>query len=318
MLCAVAVFWGAGFILNAQLLNLGFTDTPQLINAMRFGLSALLLAVIFNKKIRLEKHSVLYGLVGGALLFVGFSTQLIGIKYTTPSHSGFFTAAYIVLVPFIAWIAYRKRPHWSVFVGAAVAIVGFVVLNFSKNESGASVKGDMITLLGALCFALQIVWADYILKKNKTDYVQLTFWQVTFAAALFVLYTVIFESNRYAALSLDMGKVSWRLAIVVFGGTTFAYYAQTFAQLHLSPSETSLIMSCESPIGAFLSMAIGLENFVWQTIVGGVLVICAVVLVELVPNLRLKRKRGDELPAQTPETDAALNDEGTDPKDNER
>lgn len=291
MLSAVAVFWGAGFVLNKELLNLSFNDTPALLNALRFGISALCLLAVFNKKIRFNKKILLYGGVGGILLFAGFSTQLIGLKYTTPSHGGFFTASYVVMVPFIAWIAYRRRPHWVVFVGTALAIGGLVLLNFTNSEqTSSSWIGDLLTIAGALCFALQIVWADFVLKKNKTDYVQLTFWQVVTAAVLFILYTVIFESRNYAAMHFDVGPNLWRLAIVVLGGTAFAYYAQTYAQLHLSPSETSIIMSCESPIGTFLSMVMGLEAVLWQTIVGGCMVIVAVIIVEVVPCLHFKRK----------------------------
>ncbi len=300
MLIAVAVLWGAGFVLNAQLLSLGFGDAPQLLNALRFVISALCLLAIFNKKIHLDKHILLYGAVGGALLWAGFLLQLIGMKYTTPSHSGFFTASYVIAVPFIAWIVYRKHPHWSIFVGAAVAIAGLTVLNFNNEETGFSLQGDLLTLAGALCFALQIVWADYLLKKGKTDYIQLTFWQIAFAAVLFLGYTLIFESKHYAAMHFDAGTELWRLAIVILGGTAFAYYAQTFAQIHLSPSETSLILSCESPIGAFISMLIGMEPFAWQTIAGGLLVICAVVLVELVPELHRKRRHADDSPTDAP------------------
>ena len=289
MLSVVALFWGAGFVLNAQLLG-SFGNTPSLLNALRFGISALCLLAVFNRRIRFTKATLLYGSVGGALLFVGFLCQLVGMKYTSPSHSGFFTAFYIVLVPFIAWAVYRRRPHWSVFVGAAMAIGGLLLLNTTGSNKGASWKGDLITLASALTFALQIVWADFALKRNKTDFVQLTFWQVAWAAVFFVAYTLIFESKHYASLHIDAGYDIWRLAIVVLGGTAFAYYAQTFAQVHLSPSETSLIMSCESPVGAVLSMLVGMEPFLWQTAVGGVLVVGAVVLVELVPHLVEKHR----------------------------
>ena len=188
MLSVVALFWGAGFVLNAQLLG-SFGNTPSLLNALRFGISALCLLAVFNRRIRFTKATLLYGSVGGALLFVGFLCQLVGMKYTSPSHSGFFTAFYIVLVPFIAWAVYRRRPHWSVFVGAAMAIGGLLLLNTTGSNKGASWKGDLITLASALTFALQIVWADFALKRNKTDFVQLTFWQVAWAAVFFVAYT---------------------------------------------------------------------------------------------------------------------------------
>lgn len=304
MLLFVAFFWGAGFVLNAQLLRSAFDSAPSLLNALRFGASALILLAVFNKKIRFNKNILLYGGVGGLMLFGAFLTQVIGIKYTTPSHSGFFTAFYVVLVPFVAWITYRKRPHWVTFLSVTLAIGGLLLLNFADGDRGGNWKGDMITLAGSLLFALQIVWADWALKRNKTDYVQLTFWQVAFAAVLFLLYSAVFESKSYASLHFDPSYDLWRLAIVVLGGTAFAYYAQTYAQVHLAPSETSLIMACESPIGAALSMAVGEEPFLWGTVVGGLLVVAAVVLAEAVPHL-LEKRRADRERLRALQSDSA-------------
>ena len=286
LLIMTAIFWGAGFVLNAQLLDATFYNTPSLLNALRFGIAALCLLAIFNKKVRCNKYTALYGGLGGVMLFAGFLLQTIGQKYTTPSHSGFFTASYVMFVPFIAWIAYKKRPRWISFVGAAVAIVGLLILNFKFDETdNGSWLGDLLTVLSAVIFALQIFWTDYSLKKDKVDYVQMTFWQVAFAAILFVLYSAIFESKFYTSMSFDLSYSWWRLLIVIFGGTAFAYYAQTFAQNHLTSTETSLILACESPIGAFLSMILAVEPFSWQTVIGGLLVIIAVILVEVAPHL---------------------------------
>ena len=286
-----ALFWGAGFVLNDQLLDAAFFNTPSLLNALRFVIAALCLLAVFNKKIKFNKRILLYGGLGGLMLFAGFLTQTIGQKYTTPSHSGFFTASYVMFVPFITWIAYKKRPHVISFVGVAIAIVGLVILNFKNDELGAENAwiGDLLTIFCAVMFALQIFWSDYTLKKEKIDFVQLTFWQVAVAGVLFALYSAIFESKYYASLSIDMSYCWWRLLIVIFGGTGFAYYAQTYAQGHINATETSLIMACESPIGAFLSMILGIELFNWQTVVGGVLVIAAVILVEVVPGILTKK-----------------------------
>ena len=293
MLLMTALFWGAGFVLNDQLLDAAFYDTPSLLITLRFGIAALCLLALFNKRIRFNKRILLYGGVGGVLLFAGFLTQTIGQKYTVPSHSGFFTASYVMFVPFITWIAYKKRPGWFSFVGAAVAVVGLVVLNFKSDDLGANnvLIGDVLTVSCAIMFALQIFWTDYTFKKNQVDRIQLTFWQVAFAAVLLMLYSLIFESKNYASIDIAaVGDNWWRLLIVIFGGTAFAYYAQTYAQKWVSPTETSLILGCESAIGAILSMALLIEPFSWQTVVGGLLVLAAVVLVEVAPNVHSRRK----------------------------
>ena len=296
MLVATTLFWGAGFVLNAELRQSSFANMPALLNAVRFGVSTLLLLALFNKRLRFNKHVLLYGAVGGALLFGGFYLQTAALEYTTPAHSGFFTAAYVIFVPFITWIVYKKRPSWTMLAGAAVAICGLLILNLKKETLHPETwKGDLMTLGCALCFALQIIWTDVLLTKNKTDSVQLTFWQVAFAAVLFVAYSLIFEHNYVFTMEFDLGYCWWRLLIVTVGGTAFAYFAQTYAQNHVSPTETSILMVCESPVGATISLLVGLDTFAWTIPVGGCLVIAAVVLVEIVPTLicKFKQKKTD-------------------------
>ena len=297
MLACASVFWGSGFVLNAQLTQEGasFANMPGLLNAIRFGVAALCLLAIFNKRIRCDKHSLLCGAVAGALLFGGFLLQTMALKYTTPAHNGFFTAAYVIFVPFIAWILRKKRPSWVMLLGAAVAVAGLFVLNIKKETLPPdSWKGDLITLACALCFALHIVWLDLCLATNKTDSVQLTFWQVTFAAVLLLVYSLIVENKYVFSMKFDASYCWWRLAIMALGGTAFAYFAQTYAQKHLSPTETSILMGCESPFGAILSLIVGLDVFSWTIPVGGGLVIAAVVLVEVVPKWITKRKEQNE------------------------
>ena len=292
MLALTTMIWGSGFVINAELRASSFANTPALLNAVRFGIAALCLLAVFNRKIRFNKRTLFHGAVGGALLFGAFMLQTVALSYTTPAHNGFFTAAYVVFVPFITWIVYKKRPSWILFIGAGVAICGLLVLNLkSETLPQGSWKGDLLTLGCAICFALQIIWTDILLTKNKTDSVQLSFWQVAFAAILFIAYTLIFEHKYVFNINFDFGYCWWRLAIVTVGGTAFAYFAQTYAQNHVSPTETSIIMACESPIGASLSLLVGLDVLTWTIPVGGCMVIAAVILVEIVPSIVDKRKQ---------------------------
>ena len=120
MLALTAIFWGAGFVLNDQLQTSSFINTPALLNAFRFVGSAAALAIIFAKKLKVNKKILLFGALGGASLFGGFQLQLVGLSLSTPAHCGFFTASYCVLVPFIAWIFSRKRPHWTIFISVDI------------------------------------------------------------------------------------------------------------------------------------------------------------------------------------------------------
>lgn len=294
MLSATAIFWGAGFVLNANLLNAAFNETPNLINTVRFGVATIILAIVFARKLKFNGKTLLYAGLGGFMLFAGFTLQLLGLKRTTPSHNGFFTAAYVVFVPFISWILRKKRPSWVTFVGVVVTTIGLAILNFTTDaESNVSdtLIGDLLTLAGAVLFASQIALTDYVYAKKDIDYANMTFWQVLTATILFVLYSVIFESHAYSAVTFDPEYCIWRLAVTAIGGTAFAYWSQGYAQKHLSPTETSLILACESPIGTVISVIAGVETFVWNTAVGGALVIAAVIIMEIVPRLLEKRAK---------------------------
>ena len=311
MLSLTAIFWGAGFVLNDNLLNAAFFATPNLINTLRFGVSAILLGAIFARKLRFNKKIILYAGIGGILLFGGFTLQLIGLKYTTPSHNGFFTASYIIFVPFISWILLKKRPCWQMFAGVGVAIVGLLILNLYgiiKDGTSNTAVGDLLTLAGAVLFAAQIALTDYAYSKKAVDYPNMTFWQILTGAVLFALYTLIFESKHYSSITFDASYCVWRLLIVILCGTAFAYLAQSYAQKHLSSTETSLVLACESPIGALISIIAGVETFVWTTVVGGMMVIAAVLIIEFIPRLSARRKL-NEPSVDTPVSTAALDKE---------
>lgn len=304
MLSFTAIIWGAGFVLNNDLLNAAFSETPNLINTIRFGVSTIILAAVFARKLKFNLKTLLFAGLGGLMLFGGFTLQLIGLKYTTPSHNGFFTVAYVIFVPFISWILLKKRPSWVTFAGVAIAFVGCIVLNINVsadtglNPNNAAISetviGDLLTLSGALMFATQIALTDYAYAKKDIDYPNMTFWQVLTATILFALYSVIFESRNYAAITFNPSYCIWRLIVVSVGGTAFAYIAQGYAQKHLPPSETSIILACESPIGAVISVLVGAEVFVWNTAVGGVLIVASVLIMELVPHILEKRSKTKE------------------------
>lgn len=317
MLSVTAIFWGAGFVLNDNLLQSAFNDAPNLINTIRFGAAAILLGIVFCRKLKFERRTLLYAGIGGLLLFGGFTLQLLGLKRTTPSHNGFFTASYVVFVPFVAWILRKKRPSWVTFVGVVIAVAGLAILNLDftlNNNVSETLAGDLLTLAGAVMFAVQIALTDYAYTEKQIDFENMTFWQALFAAILFTLYSVIFESGNYAAITFDPSYCIWRLAVVAVCGTAFAYLSQGYAQKHLSPTETSLILACESPIGAIISIIAGIELFVWNTAVGGALVIAAVVIMELCPRLIARRTKRKQPPDDTTSDNQAA-DEQTDKTD---
>lgn len=298
MLCSTALVWGIGFILNKLLLDKhGFGPIPLTLNAVRFTVAAIVLLIIFGRKIRFSKKLWLYGVLNGLFLTGGFGFQVLGLNYTTPSSNGFFTVAYVLFVPFIAWIMCKRRPTVISFLGVVCALAGLAVLSItSKTEQGSNeLLGNILTLVGSLFFAAQIVATEKALNDGGISTTDITVLQIAFCAIFTVIASLIFESKSYATVQIDFDACWWQLAIVSLGGTAFAYFSQSYGQMHLSSTETSIILACESPLGAIFSIALGLEVFGWQVLVGGILMFGSVVIMEILPTIvkRRKEKQGE-------------------------
>ena len=295
MLCCTAVIWGVGFVLNKLLLEKhGFEPIPLTLNAVRFSVAAVTMLAIFGRKIRLNKHLLFYGILGGLFLSFGFSLQILGLNYTTPSSNGFFTAAYVLFVPFVAWIVCKRRPSAISLVGVVCALVGLTVLNLPTGnaEHGSNeFLGNMLTLGGTMFFAAQIVATDKALHDHKISPTDITVLQITFCAVFTVLAALVFESKHYQTVQIDFANCWWQLAIVGLLGTAFAYFSQTYGQTHLTSTETAIILACESPLGAILSITLAMEQFRWQVLVGGLFMLGAVFIMEILPTITKKRDK---------------------------
>ena len=81
----------------------------------------------------IKREELTAGALMGAALFVGFSLQIIGLQYTTPSKNAFLTATNVVIVPFIAFLICRKKIGLRGIAGAVLAIAGVGLLSLDRD-----------------------------------------------------------------------------------------------------------------------------------------------------------------------------------------
>ncbi len=75
--------------------------------------------------------------------------------------------------------------------------------------------------------------------------------------------------------------------MAVFAGA-LAMAGQTWAQAHLTPTRTAIIMSMEPVFAAFFAVLAGGEQLTARLAVGGLLVLTAMLIVELLPRRRIE------------------------------
>jgi drug/metabolite transporter (DMT)-like permease len=286
-LIATVIIWGAGFVFSQMCLDAGLS--PSFINLVRFSSAALIFGLLFMKRIKINRKVLLIGALGGVTMFGGFLLQLMALQYTTPAYNGFFTISYIVFVPFAVWIMFKRRPSVFVVVGLVVAVVGFGILNFGAGKGRGTNPlmwlGNVLTIGASLFFAAQILLGDYALHKEKLDSMTFVFVQLASAAALFVVYFLLFDMRNMTAATIDWSGAILPLLWLALLGTGFAYAAQTNAQLIVPPAEISMILSLEALLGTVFSIIAGYDKFSWHIAVGGTLVTVALLLVEVIPEM---------------------------------
>lgn len=158
MLLFCTIIWGAAF--SFQTMAKDHIEPFSLIS-IRFLIAAVVLlpiVAIYVKKSNVKvdyKKSLIGGAITGAFLASASIVQQFGITTTSTGKAGFLTAMYIVFVPLISVIFFKKKLNLIQIIGIFVTIVGVGLL--SLNADFSINIGDILCLIGALLFACQII-----------------------------------------------------------------------------------------------------------------------------------------------------------------
>lgn len=272
-LLLVAIIWGCGFVAT----DVALKDlAPLQIMSIRFLIASVLMSLVSIPKLKnTNKKEVLAGVVLGFFLFLGFAAQTIGLKYTTPSKNAFLTAVNVIIVPFIAFVIYKKKVDRYSILGAFLAITGVAVLSLQGNLTLG--VGDALTLACAFGFAFQIFFTGEFVKKYSAM-VLMTI-QMIVAFLLSVITSLLTEGVQ---LQFSRNSV---LSVLFLGvmSTTIAYFLQTVAQKYIDETRAALIMSLEAVFGTIFSVLILKEPVTLRLVVGSIMIFISVLLVETKP-----------------------------------
>ena len=270
-LIIVTIIWGGGFVASDIALK---ELSPFTIMFFRFLIAAILMGLLANKKITtITKDELLCGFVLGTALFAGFALQIVGLKYTTPSKNAFLTATNVILVPIIAYFIGRKKLDKKSIVGSVMALVGVGILSLQSDFSVGI--GDLLTLLGAVGFAFQIyltgVFAERI-RPSVLNFLQmLTAFILSFLGLLFSGGIILDVSRQGIYAIIYLGAIS----------TTLCYFLQTTSQQYVDETKAAIILSMESVFGTLFSVLILSEKITPRMIIGGIMILSAVLISEL-------------------------------------
>jgi drug/metabolite transporter (DMT)-like permease len=282
LLMVLATFlWGATFVVIRDTVE---TVAPLVLVFARFGIAGLLyLPVIAIRRRPWSRPAFQGGVVSGAFTTGGYLFQAIGLETTSAGSSAFLTCAATLFAGFFAWPILGQRPPRVLIAGIAIALAGAALLTL---RAGFAVGvGEAWTLLGAVCYAVQIVFvARYALRADGAQLVAVQ----SFTVALVLLPFAGAAGARVAAL----GATDWmRIGYLVVAGSMIAPLFQVLAQRSLPPGRIGLLFALEPVFALLFAASIGGEHFEWRWWIGALLILAALLLVEGHAARRERRQR---------------------------
>ncbi len=223
--------------------------------------------------IRPDRDTLIGGICCGLALSVATTFQQVGITMTTAGKSGFITALYIILVPIMSVVFGKKIPR-IIWFCVGLAIVGFYLLCV-KDDFTIS-RGDVLTLICAVCFSAHIIIIDYFTSKN-VDGVKMSC--IQFGVASVVLTPLMFAMESPSMHAILSAWVTIGYAGILSSGV--AYTLQIVAQKDTDPTTATLIMSLESVFAALSGWVILHEVLLPKELLGCLIVMVAVVLAQV-------------------------------------
>ena len=275
-LLGMTACWGSTFFLIKDLLD----RVPVLdFLAVRFAIATVALWLMFPRApAKVSRERWRPALVLGLLYGVAQILQTAGLAHTPASVSGFITGLYVVCTPLFAALLLRQRIGPVTWGAVALAMAGLAVLTLSGFSVG---YGEALTFVSALLYALHIVglgaWS------NAREAMGMTIIQLA------VITVVCFVATVPDGIVLPSEPRDW-LSVVYMAvfAAALALAGQTWAQAHLPPTRSAIIMSMEPVFAAFFAVLLGGEALTARMLVGGAMVLTAMLVVELVPRRKIE------------------------------
>ena len=158
-LVGITIIWGTTFLIIRNALDV---TGPLFFVGLRFGSAALALTLVSLPVLRgLTLHELFAGSIIGLSLLGGYALQTFGLQTITASKSAFITAFYVPTVPLLQWFFMRRPPSRMGWLGIGCALLGLIMLAGPDGVSPGFSTGELLTLLGAVACALEILFISY-------------------------------------------------------------------------------------------------------------------------------------------------------------
>lgn len=284
----VALVWGVSFVpVRTAMQHVG----PLTFAGLRFALASLCLIPIvawrnhrpggLGSQVTADAPMSPWRgrLLLGTLLFGGTSLQQIGIVDTSAGKAGLITGLYIVFVPLLLALLWRRRVAGRAWLATGLATVGLCLLSLQADFRLA--PGDSWVLAGAVVWALHVIFVGRL--AGEQDPIQLSLAQCSVCALLCLAFAFGLESWSWDGL-----RSSWtEIAYTGVGAVAAGFTIQAVAQRHVPPTHAAIILSLEAVFAALAGWLMLGETMTPRMLVGTGLMLSGILVAQTDAGARL-------------------------------
>ncbi len=204
------------------------------------------------------------GIIAGIMLAAAAITFLQSLTHTTVANTLFVLAAIPFVTAGLAWIFLKERPNSATLITMVIAFAGIVIMIGEGFTIGAA-YGNIMALLTTLSFSIYAV----LVRRNR---------QVDMLPAILIstlIIMVVVALMRQGELEISRQDL-W--LCLLWGGVMSGFTSACFivASRHIVAAELTIFMLLEFALGPVWVWLFVNESPSRWTLVGGTLVICAV------------------------------------------
>lgn len=281
--------WGGSFpIAKAALPSVN----ALYLSAARYVAASLVFAMILwavegKRALRFEGQFVRV-FVLGSTGFAGFGLlAFLGLTHTRPQNAALLLATMPLLTILILWVRHGTRPHASTMAFMFAAVVGVTLVitrgSVSLMTSGRLGTGDLMVLLGTLCWVIYMLGASSLPSWSPLRYTTLS--ALAGTATILAVTVAATAAGFVVAPSLhETASVAWEIAYLALPGTVIGVLTWNAGIKRLGPQNTVLFINVVPVIALAIEMARGYH------VTGVELVGVTVTLLALIANNLWQRR----------------------------
>ncbi|RHJ85372.1 DMT family transporter [Parabacteroides sp. AM08-6] len=259
------LLWGCMSPSSKIVLSSGLVNAISLTTFRMLGAAAVFwIASLFTKDEHVS-HQDLVKLFFAALFGIVFNqgSYIFGVSLTSPIDATIVATTTPIITMIIAAFYLKEPVTGKKILGIFVGAIGALLLILSGqqavagNGNGSNIWGDILCLVAQCCFSIYVVVYKGLISRYSP--VTLMKWMFTYSA----ICTIPFSYTSIASIDFLRLPTSiyLNIAVVVLGGTFFAYLLVPIGQRILRPTVATMYNYVQPIVASAITVLVGLDTF---------------------------------------------------------